>query len=99
MEKKGRHAAGGRHFDWFILVLVGVIGYFTYTMVSQQMHLSEVDRDYQDAQQRLQAAQETNAALKKQKAELEDPVYVEKVAREELGMTKQGELPYISAKK
>ena len=68
-------------------------------MVSQQMHLSEVDRDYQDAQQRLQTAQETNAALKKQKAELEDPVYVEKVAREELGMTKQGELPYISAKK
>ena len=33
------------------------------------------------------------------KANLQDLSYVEKIAREELGMTRQGELPYTEAGK
>lgn len=99
MREAKKHEARGHRLDWFVLLIICIVGYFSYTVLAQQMHLNEVDRDYEAATQRLQAAQQANETLKAQKMELEDPVYVEKVAREELGMTKQGELPYISAKK
>ena len=97
---EGRKTAGsGRHINWFVLMLVGIFGYFSYTFVCQQIHLNAIDRDYAAAQARLDSAREEHAALQQEKAELEDPAYVEKVAREDLGMTRQGELPYISSRK
>lgn len=99
MVKKGNHVSSGSRFNWFILVLVCILGYFSYTIVSQQMYLNAVDHDYQAAQERLKAAQEENETLSQEKKELEDPAYIEKLAREDLGMTKQGEMPYISSHK
>ena len=97
---EGKKTSGvGRHMNWFVLVLVGIVGYFSYTFVSQQLHLNAIDQDYAAAQARLAHAQEENAALRREKSELEDPAYIEKVARENLGMTRQGELPYISSRK
>ena len=99
MRKDGRKEAGRRHFDWFLFVVVCIVGYFSYTVFFQQLTLNAVDRDYEAAQVRLKTAKEENEALQKEKTDLNDPVYIEKIAREELGMTKQGELPYISSKK
>lgn len=84
-------------FNWFVVTMVAIIGYFSYTFVEQQIHLNALNRDYEAAQSRLEAAKARNAELKEQRAGLESPEYIEKVAREDLGMTRQGEMPYISA--
>lgn len=58
------------------------------------MYLSQVEKDQAAANQRLQAAQEENQRLREEKENLYRLEYIEKVAREELGMTRRGELPY-----
>ena len=93
MAAENKRRGKGHRLDWFVVVVLCVLGYFAYTMIDQQIHLNELDRDYIAAQQRLETTQRENAALN-----LDDPVYIEKTAREELGMTHEGELPYIAKK-
>lgn len=88
-----------RSFNWFIVLLVVVIGYFSYAAVGQQVRLNAIAKEQAAVQIRQNEAKKINEELKKEKADLEKPEYIEKVAREELGMTKQGEMPYISSKK
>ena len=88
-----------RSFNYFALVMVFIIGYFAFRLVGQQVHLQQIAEDQAVADARLAAAQAENEALKQEKANLQDLLYVEKIAREELGMTRQGELPYTEAGK
>ena len=99
MGKQENRKTSGRRLDWFVVLMVGIVGYFSYMMVSQHFYLNSVNRDYDAAQQRLQSAQQENDALQEEKAQLNDPAYIEKIAREELGMTRQGEMPYIYSRK
>ena len=89
---------GRRRFNWFLLVLLVIGAWFSYTVVTQQIHLNAVAKDYEATRSRLEAARARNEALKKEKEALYDAAYIEKVARETLGMTRQGEVPYISAR-
>lgn len=98
MAAENNSGGKGRRLDWFVVVVICMLGYFAYTMIDQQIHLNELDRDCAMARQRLDVAQQENAALNDLKAKLDDPVYIEKTAREELGMTHEGELPYIAKK-
>ena len=99
MGKQENRKISGRRLDWFVVLMVGIVGYFSYMMVSQHFYLNSVNQDYDAAQQRLQSAQQENDALQQEKAQLNDPAYIEKIAREELGMTRQGEMPYIYSRK
>jgi cell division protein DivIC len=99
MGKQENRKTSGRRLDWFVVLMVGIVGYFSYMMVSQHFYLNSVNQDYDAAQQRLQSAQQENDALQQEKAQLNDPAYIEKIAREELGMTRQGEMPYIYSRK
>ena len=98
MEMATESKRRGHRLDWFVVVILCVLGYFSYTMIDQQIHLNELDHDCAAAQQRLETAQRENAELKDLKAKLDDPAYIEKTAREERGMTHEGELPYIAKK-
>ena len=70
------------------------------TVVTRSEAMNAFDQLRQEAADaRLAAAEAENAALKQEKADLQDPAYVEKIAREELGMTRHGELPYTDAGK
>ena len=99
MGKQENRKTSGRRLDWFVVLMVGIVGYFSYMMVSQHFYLNSVNQDYDAAQQRLRSAQQENDALQQEKAQLNDPAYIEKIAREELGMTRQGEMPYIYSRK
>ena len=99
MGKQENRKTSGRRLDWFVVLMVGIVGYFSYMMVSQHFYLNSVNQDYDAAQQRLQSAQQENDALQQEKAQLNDPAYIEKIARDELGMTRQGEMPYIYSRK
>ncbi len=65
----------------------------------QQSQLNEVAEDRAVEVTRLEEARKRNEALKQERDGLDKPEYIEKVAREELGMTRHGEMPYIAAKK
>ena len=69
---------------FIIFAFVIMIGYLGFIIIKQEVYLSQVEEQTIIAEERLN------------KAKLE---YVEKVAREELGMTKSGEVPYISEEK
>ncbi len=88
-----------RRFDFFVPLMAIIIGYFAFVLVSQQVHLGQLAENQAAAEARLSAAQEENEELKQEKAALSDPAYIEKIAREELGMTRHGELPYTTARK
>ena len=88
---------GRRRVNWFLILLLLIGGWFSYTFVTQQIRLNAVASDYEETRIRLEEARARNAELKKERDSLSDAAYIEKVARESLGMTRQGEGPYISA--
>ena len=88
-----------RRFNWFMLLMGGVIIYFSSILVSQQVYLHQVSEDQAAAEARLAAAKQENDALLQEKENLNKPEYIEKTAREELGMTRHGELPYSTGRK
>lgn len=90
---------GHRHFSWFSIILIGIILYFGSILVSQRMYLNQVADEQAAAETRLAAAREENAQLQQEKENLSNLSYIEKIAREELGMTRQGELPYSTGRK
>ncbi len=82
-----------------IFAFVLIIVYLGYIIVRQEMYLSEVNEQTIIAQERLDKAKAINEDLNEEKSKLNTNEYVEKVAREELGMTKPGEVPYIFEEK
>ena len=81
-------------FNWFALFMIVVVAYFATVIISQQMHLSHVSETQHLANKRLEAAQKENEKLRKEYEELQDLGNIEKIAREDLGLAKEGELPY-----
>lgn len=85
-------------FNWFAFLLFAMIAYFSTVLVSQQVHLSHVSESQRIADKRLEKAKETNEKLRKELAELQDINNIERLAREDLGLAKEGEMPYQSAR-
>ncbi len=103
MGKRGQTGMEEKRGGWSpsifaVIVALWLIG-FGYTFCMQQSHLNEVEEDRAQAVTRLEEARARNAALKEERDGLGKPEFIEKVAREELGMTRHGEMPYIPAKK
>lgn len=90
-KRKGR-------LNWFALAL-GTLGIgFTYYFVSQTFELASIQRQCQIEQVKLQEAQKIQQDLALERDRLNTKEYIEKVAREELGLVKSGEVPYLSAR-
>ena len=81
-----------------VIVVVWLLA-FGYTFWMQQSHLNDVADDRAVAAARLEEARARNEALKKERDSMDKPEFIEKVAREELGMTRSGEMPFIAGKK
>ena len=85
-------------FNWFALIMFVVIAYFATVLFSQQLHLSHVAENQRIADKRLAAAQAENDKLRKQYEELQNLDNIERLAREDLGLARDGELPYQPAR-
>lgn len=88
-----------RKFSWFRVLLAIIIVYFGYVNFNQQVHLNNIDREQELANSRLLEAERINNELVTEKDKLNQIEYIEKIAREELGLVKPGEMPYISSNK
>lgn len=91
MRKKGG-------FTWFAVLMFAMVAYFSTLLISQQVHLSHVNETQRAADKRLERAKETNEKLRKELAELQDLKRIEQLAREDLGLAKEGEMPYQPAR-
>ena len=85
-------------FSWFALLMFAMVVYFSTVLISQQVHLSHVSESQRIADLRLERAKETNEKLRKELADLQNIDNIERLAREELGFTKEGEMPYQSTR-
>ena len=85
-------------FNWFALLMFVVVAYFGTVLISQQLHLSHVSENQRIADKRLAAAQAENEQLRQQYKELQNLEHIEKLAREDLGLAKDGEMPYQLAR-
>lgn len=83
-----------KSFNWFALVMFAMIAYFATVLVSQQVHLAHVNESQRIADKRLEKAKAMNVKLRKELAELQDRKNIERLAREDLGLAKEGEMPY-----
>lgn len=83
---------------WFRLIMVGLIAYFAYLSFGQQAQLKLINQEAGKVQNQLEEAQQLNTKLNEERSRLHDRAYVEKIAREELGLVKPGEVPYVPAK-
>lgn len=83
---------------WFRLTMLAVVGYCLYVLAGQQVELNAVNREAEATRNRVEQLKQANQTLTDEKARLSTPAYVEKIAREELGLVKPGEVPYIPEK-
>ena len=84
---------------WFRLITIVLSCYFIYLSLGQQRQLNAIDQEAQSIQMQRAQAEIINTTLKAERDALNDRKYVEKVAREELGLVKPGETPYIGTGK
>lgn len=103
VDGKGKERVEEKRGGWmpnlFTIIVVFWLLAFGYTFWIQQSHLNDVADDREVAAARLEEARARNEKLKKERDSMDKPEFVEKVAREELGMTRSGEMPYIAGKK
>ena len=83
--------------NWFFVIMFVVVAYFSTVLISQQVHLSHVSESKRIADKRLEAAKAENEKLQKQYNELQDLNNIERLARADLGLAKEGEMPYQPA--
>ncbi len=74
-------------------VIVAVI--FFCILIVQGYEMMQIYQEQQHVHQQLEQLQQRNKELEAEKAKLSDPKYIESVARDELGLVRPGEVPYI----
>jgi len=84
---------------WFRLITIVLSCYFIYLSLGQQRQLNAIGNEAESIQMELAQSAQLNTALKAERDALNDRKYVEKLAREELGLVKPGETPYIGTGK
>lgn len=82
-----------------LFIIIGFFLYFAYVFVDQQKVLYAKDVEMQNIQTKIKEEIKLNEDLKKQKEMLGSDEYIEKVAREKLGMVKPGEKIFVDINK
>lgn len=84
---------------WFNLALLLLSAYFCYLVTDRYLEMSSIQQETSAVSQQLDQAKTTNQLLQAERDRLLTPAYVEKLAREQLGLVKPGELPYVPSGK
>ena len=80
-------------FGLVLLVLFFI--YFAYTAVGQQKLLYMKNVELKKVQSKIDEEKKENEKLKKEQEQLNSDEFVEKTAREKLGMVKKGERVFV----
>lgn len=77
-----------------IMILV-VIGYVSWILIDQRLRLQELIKEKEELDKKVEQLKELEEQLVKEKEMANDPMYIERVARERLKMVKPNEIIYI----
>ena len=80
---------------WLRVLILLAAAYFVFLAVGQQFELYTIQRETLSLKDRINELEHANKSLADEKGKLNSPAYVEKIAREQLGLVKPGEVPYI----
>lgn len=84
---------------WLNLALLLLSAYCCYLVTDRFLELAAIRQETNAIRQQLDQAKTANQELQAERERLLSPAYVEKLAREQLGLVKPGEVPYIPAGK
>jgi len=83
----------------FHIILAGVFVYCAYLAFNQQKFIYAKDMELKSIQARISEESKQNEELKRQKETLNSDEYIERVAREKLGMVKRNERIFVDINK
>ncbi len=87
-----------RHINLIMLVLMsGLIVYFLVTYVKQHDEISLIENEMNSLEQKIAKERQTQEELIELSNQADTNEFIEKIAREKLGMVKEGERLYIDA--
>ena len=87
-----------RHINLIMLVLMsGLIVYFLVTYVKQHDEISLIENEMNSLEQKIAKERQTQEELIELANQADTNGFIEKIAREKLGMVKEGERLYIDA--
>jgi len=85
---------------FIISVAVGLFAlYFVYIMIWQQVSLSRKNQQIDRLEEEIQQATAQTEKLEAELENLNDPAYLEKIAREKLGLVRPNERVFVDANK
>jgi len=80
-----------------LVIMTGLFVYFLATFIKQQDEISLIKAEMRSMQQKIAKEQEIHEELLEQVNQIDSDEFIEKIAREKLGMVKEGERLYIDA--
>lgn len=89
----------GKKRIFLILFLIGFSLYFCGTVIGQQSLMEDKKKEYQSVLQKIDEEKKVKEELLQQKDIMDNDAYIEKVAREKLGMVKRGEKVFVDINK
>ena len=95
--------AGKRKLDkkrlGIVIVVTAFALYFTYIMIWQQVMISKKNGEIKDLEEKINQANQQTEVLQNELDNLDDPAYLEKIARERLGLVRPNERVFIDVNK
>lgn len=82
-----------------MILIFGIILYVGYILTGQQRILYEKESEARQYREKLKKEEQIAESLKKQKDMVGSDMYIEKIAREKLGMVKPGEKIFVDTNK
>lgn len=83
----------------YILVTLCVMAYFAYLMIGQEQIIRDKSNQIASVNQKIEDEKSKTEELKKQKDQVNSPEYIEKIARDQLGMVKPDEKVFVDVNK
>lgn len=84
-----------RKISWFSVLLLLLTIFFSVRVIAQEYRLYQVQSETKIVSRHIEELQQQQAALQQEKQQLNDPVYLEQVAREKLNLVRPGEVPCV----
>ena len=82
-----------------LALVFAVVFYLGYTFISQQVQINALNKDISELDTKISEEENRNLELVKKKKEIDTPEYIEKIAREELGLVAPDEIVFMEAPK
>ncbi len=95
MNKRKNQRKIGRKLNIRSLIMVGFIMYLSYALISQQTSIRLADKDISRLENEIRAAESQLDMVEDLDAESKSDEYIEKVAREKLGLVLPDETVFV----